>query len=345
MGITGYEVRARAREGAWHMRRWSLNGPPKTESVMYSSTTLQTECLASDVNGQVRVLFEDGEWSDWSHPVAPDAPDADVAPDATPSSPVLSPAPAASACGRCRVLGLRRDEWQEYEPQANHILLICPGFNGDANRLRSLGYTVTELYMTEYDKYPPGWNDPQNPDYLNRARFDADGNALPPSGVQDLGTFADDVVLPVIRAAVAAGRGPAAVCTGSRGGQVTLPRLWQAWQGPSVVLNGGCQLAPERMPTNVFLGLVCGGRDFFRTNSPEFTQGAFARWPGPLIHYHHPQDDHGVQTYDHAIGPVLDMVLNSNLSAAAQLHGEAAAAAVWFKPEGTGSGFMQIRST
>ena len=80
------------------------------------------------------------------------------------------------------------------------------------------------------------------------------------------------MVLPRIQALVAAGMGPTAVVTGSRGGQVTIVKLWEFWRGPSVVLNGADHRMARAPPPGVDLGLMCAGQDFFDTRDPDLVQ-------------------------------------------------------------------------
>ena len=75
--------------------------------------------------------------------------------------------------------------------------------------------------------------------------------------------MADDCFLPLIHQLIEQGNGPAAVVTGSRGGQITVVRLWATgWRGPTVVLNGGCLPVRDartgNLPDGVPLGLICG---------------------------------------------------------------------------------------
>jgi hypothetical protein len=224
--------------------------------------------------------------------------------------------------------------WIEYIPNPKSVLIIAAGFNGNATRLHELGYYTTTLYDEAYDRYPAGWSTGRQ-GFLDRPlRADA---AAPP---HDLASFADDVILPTIRELVANGIGPAAVITGSRGGQVTICRLWRMWQGPSVVLNGGCgvESAP---PQGVPLALLTQGQDFFPSKSLTYTKRLFSAWPGEVFVYHHEADDHSVRTYNDAIESVMSIVLNIPRTREdaldriyACLHGPAQDGHVLFKAKG-----------
>ena len=219
----------------------------------------------------------------------------------TPPAPPLSP--------RWQVKG-SSGGWVRYKPDLKKVLVIGHGFNGNIERLQQLGYDVECIYLPEYDRYPhdhatQAGHTPGQKRWLERP-IDA-----PTHGVRDLATLADDIVLRRIRQLVSAGHGPAAVVTGSRGGQVTITRLWKGWSGPSVVLSGGCEAVDLEPSAEITLGVMCGSRDFFRTKSPAFVRQKWQRWGGTVVHYHHPHDSHAIESYNDAIGPVLGCVINN----------------------------------
>jgi len=185
--------------------------------------------------------------------------------------------------------------WQTYDPSKQTIVVIGPGAGLCANvhvyrELAQAGYNVVDVHDQEYDvladgeggyAYPPGWQW-GTPDL----GFNAGKN---------LATFADDLVLPVIRQLVAEGRGPAAVLCGSRGGQVTLPRLWQiGWRGPCVVINGGCVSTAAVPGPPVRLVLATGGQDFFETKCPVSTGRLLKKDDerSLVLNYFHPDEPH-----------------------------------------------------
>jgi len=176
--------------------------------------------------------------------------------------------------------------WQTYDPSKQTIVVIGPGAGLRHNvhvyrELAQAGYKVVGDYDQEYDAYPPGWQW-GTPDL----GFNAGKN---------LATFADDVVLQVIQQLVAEGRGPAAVLCGSRGGQVTLPRLWQiGWRGPCVVINGGCLSTAAVPGPPVRLVLATGGRDYFETQCPVSTGRLLKKDDerSLVLNYFHPDEPH-----------------------------------------------------
>jgi hypothetical protein len=212
------------------------------------------------------------------------------------SSVVCSQASVPTTCQVLQADGC----WLQYTPDPKSVLIIAAGFNGNARRLHELGFDTTTIYDENYDKYPRS-----DDDFVNRPIVHNSADEFP----KDLASMADKLVLPAIRKLIAEGKGPIMIITGSRGGQVTICRLWRFWHGPSIVLNGGCDTysAP---PQGVPLGLLTQGRDFFQTKSLLYTQRKFSSWPGEVIIYHHAEDDHSVRTYNDAIGLVISLVLD-----------------------------------
>ena len=189
----------------------------------------------------------------------------------------------------------------EYQPAKQTVLIIGAGCNGDGNVLVDLGYDVEFLYDEAYDRYPADWKRGE------LAWLDAPLLTPQAEHTPDLANFADIVLVPAIHALILENRGPAAIVCGSRGGQVTISRLWRMWKGPSVVLNGGCN--PRHAPPEVNLALLCGGRDFFSSRFIATVRRTFAVWPGFVAHCHCPRDSHGCESFPSVIGALLHVVL------------------------------------
>lgn len=155
----------------------------------------------------------------------------------------------------------------------------------------------------------------------------------------NLASFGVDVVLPRIKDLIRQGRGPSAVVCGSRGGDVTIIKVWEQWRGPTLILNGsplraGLVSATDDMqswyhvPEEVPLYLALGGNDFYFRDHlglpgcfsefvpsqehrlQQFQTGA----PIPLwlkvqhiFLYYHPTDGHGLQSLRH--GDLLSCLL------------------------------------
>lgn len=214
--------------------------------------------------------------------------------------------------GQTRLLPEVRDKdgaWKKYVPARQTVIAIGPGggtrMNGEAYAaLARLGYDVVPVHAADYDNamdgsgyaYPPGWEDGEPDIRYNRGR--------------NLATLADDIVLPLIRRLVKEGRGPACVIAGSRGGQVTVPRLWEVgWRGPTLVINGGCATTSQVPPLPVRLLLVTGGRDFFPTRDPGYTRQILEKQnpKAPVMLYHDPDEGHMPFRLDRVFVGLLDL--------------------------------------
>lgn len=325
---------------------WTLNGPPEHNSSWSCATNIAVSSIppGTAVHAQVRIQLATERWSRWSPVVTLQFDQLSLAvvegekrlllPTPTADSPPYVPVETL-----CRVM-LTDGSWMDYVPNPKSILMILAGCNGNAQRLHELGYHTTALYDRAYDHYPLNWT---SEDFLDRPiRQNADS---PP---YDHATFADDFILPAIRELVAQGNGPAVVLAGSRGGQVTICRLWRMWHGPSIVLNGGCGIK-SAPPQGTPLGLLTQGQDFFPTKDLSYTQHIFRRWPGDVVLYHHEADDHSVRSYNHAIELVLSMVLDVPRTPELALEriytclqGPALEGQIYIKPKGIGTSFESI---
>jgi len=214
-----------------------------------------------------------------------------------------------------------------YTPAENSVLVIAPGapwvWEGPPKEgepvsstvwcvqaLQELGYDVTVVGKATYDMYPKGWR---------KGCIDLSSN-----GGRNHTTLADDHVLPKIRELVAAGRGPALILAGSRGGQCTLPRLWDlGWRGAAVCVNAGCNTL-GKVPRNCQLTLVTGGFDFFKQSAtPSLLKTSLQRKDidFPIFLYHDPKMGHtgapdDFQEHGHHLLPVnvLDQIIKLTVS-------------------------------
>jgi|SaaInlStandDraft_5_1057022.scaffolds.fasta_scaffold01465_4 hypothetical protein len=186
-------------------------------------------------------------------------------------------------------------EWYSYEPQKNKVYVILHGFNGNTEILKENGFDVEEIYLKDYDKYPEK-NDIWTGDDINRQKH-------------NLATLVDNIILPRFIELINAGQGPSLVITGSRGGQITLLRLWEYWRGNSICLNGGCRILKQKLE-NVNLGLITCGNDFFDTSSLQYTIKTFQGKVDNLIIYHNKEDNHGVNYYNEAILHIINKMYN-----------------------------------
>lgn len=150
--------------------------------------------------------------------------------------------------------------------------------------LARAGFDVESVYSREYDRYPRGWKQ-RTPDMKRPAKTHA--------------SFADEIVVPLLAEMVREGRGPVAIIAGSRGGQLTLPRLWQlGWRGGAICANAGCTTTAEllgwQVPSSCRLALVTGGCDFFEQSADPQQAAAMPRRDQtmPMLLYHDPQMGH-----------------------------------------------------
>ena len=201
-----------------------------------------------------------------------------------------------------QIIDPETNKWNTYVPNKKVIYIISHGFNGNTHILNKLGYKVYHIYIKEYDKYPENWQTQQwmNTKFRTKPYF-------------NLESLVDNVVFYQINDLISRGEGPCAILTGSRGGQVTLSRLWNFWKGPSVCLNAGCIFNSITDTKNIPLGLITGSKDFFRTKNIEFTSNKFNKWKGPLYIYHNTEDDHTMKYYNEAIVYLLNKLLNKNI--------------------------------
>jgi len=200
--------------------------------------------------------------------------------------------------------------WREYVPDAQTVMVIGPGAGLGQNahvyrELQEAGYNLVPVHADDYNESPPG----SKSTYLYPPGWKQGTPDLTFNGGKNLATFADDVALPLLEGLVKEGRGPAAIIAGSRGGQVTIPRLWICgWRGPTVVINGGCASTSVVPGDPVRLVLVTGGRDFFSTKDPSNTVRVLRKEDhrSAVVLYHHALEPHMPR---HLGGGVLEQLL------------------------------------
>eukprot|EP00930_Biecheleria_cincta_P096877 TRINITY_DN88654_c0_g1_i1.p1 TRINITY_DN88654_c0_g1~~TRINITY_DN88654_c0_g1_i1.p1 ORF type:complete len:810 (+),score=96.53 TRINITY_DN88654_c0_g1_i1:222-2432(+) len=184
------------------------------------------------------------------------------------------------------VLYTKSKGWMRYDPDPLGIVVIGPGAGTRQNKqvydgLRSMGFNVSIVYGGSYDQYPRHWQSGY-PDVASHHGH-------------NLASLADDMVYPLIADLVKKGRGPAVLIAGSRGGQVTTPRLWRmGWQGPTIIINAGCVGLTVVPDLPVSLALYTCGQDFFRTKDPLYTKRSLRRRNKDrhVLLYHDPEDGH-----------------------------------------------------
>lgn len=141
-------------------------------------------------------------------------------------------------------------EWIDVSYDKNLIFVIRPGAGTFQNKL---GYQNLENYFNviyfgetggEYDKYPQNWND--NKLVLNTGKH--------------LGGICELVTNYIIYK----NEIPGIIITGSRGGQVTLGKIWEnIWRGPSIIINAGVLTTRTNIPKEVNPLFITMGKDYF----------------------------------------------------------------------------------
>lgn len=218
-------------------------------------------------------------------------------------------------------------EWECYTANPQVVAVIAPGAGMKKHaylykELERQGFEVVPIFDDGYDHYPPGTE--------VLASLGLRGLRMPDlrfNRTKNLATFVEEVVHPRIVELVSEGRGPAAIIAASRGGIISMPKLWECgWQGPSVVGNGGF-VNTAAIPAMVRCVLITAGWDCFLTRSPETTAAALQKEDpeNPVLLYHDPQEDHDLNRLQ---GKVLGRLVQ--LAASGQF--DAAAAGPW--PEG-----------
>lgn len=193
-------------------------------------------------------------------------------------------------------------EWKEYKSNKFKVYVILHGFNGNLELLYNLfgEENVESIFLPEYDIYPKDWKNGN----INWMDYNINKDE------KNLATLVDNIILTKFRNMISNNNGPSLVITGSRGGQVTLSRLWNFWRGPSICLNAGCIIQDNIKGVN--LGLITCGNDFFHSNNLLYTLNKFQNKTDKLVIYHNTNDDHSVQSYNEGMVLVLNKLFNSN---------------------------------
>lgn len=145
---------------------------------------------------------------------------------------------------------LLNNSWVQLPPSDNIIFVIRPGAgtyqNRDAYKKLETKYTVRYFAESQgkYDNYPKNWE--------NNNLVDTKGKHLG-SIVNLLETHIKTT-----------GEIPSAIIVGSRGGQVSIGKVWEhLWRGPTIIINAGCLLTQTIIPKDVTPLFITMGRDYF----------------------------------------------------------------------------------
>jgi hypothetical protein len=160
-------------------------------------------------------------------------------------------------------LSINSSYWVEYPSNTNTIFVIKPGACTKYNELayKTLESKYNVVYFAEsrgeYDHYPDNWQINKN--------VDTHGKHL--GGIVQL----------MKKYIIEQQNYPYLIIVGSRGGQVTLGKIWETlWKGPSIIINAGCLTTYTQIPKEVIPIFITMGNDYFTTvNSIEKVETLF----------------------------------------------------------------------
>lgn len=142
------------------------------------------------------------------------------------------------------------NEWIKMPSNNNLAFVIRPGAGTFRNRkaYEKLESRYKVVYFAdsggEYDNYPDNWE--------NNANVSCRGHHL--GGIVEL----------VKNYIENTNQIPSVIITGSRGGQVTLGKIWESlWRGPSIIINAGCLTTNTIIPKEVKPLFITMGNDYF----------------------------------------------------------------------------------
>jgi hypothetical protein len=150
----------------------------------------------------------------------------------------------------------KNHKWVSVNP-TNTVFVISPGAGTFRNRK---AYQLLEQYYSViyiansggiYDKYPTYWE--------NNSFVVSSGNHL--GGIAELVSqkiFNDNII-------------PCAIIAGSRGGQVTIGKIWERiWRGPTIMVNAGCLTTQTIIPSEIPILFIIMEFDYFQSvNTPK----------------------------------------------------------------------------
>jgi hypothetical protein len=153
--------------------------------------------------------------------------------------------------------------WNEYIPTPKLVFVIVPGSGTYSNRFEynRLKQNFNLVFFGErgckYDNYPNNW----------------EINKLATNKGNHLGGLCQEI----IKYINSIKKIPSAIICGSRGGQVTLGKIWYSiWRGPSVIINAGCLTTNTKIPYGVKPLFITMEKDYFTmVNTPKKVHNLF----------------------------------------------------------------------
>ena len=157
------------------------------------------------------------------------------------------------------------NNWIKTSPETSIIFVIRPGAgtfkNKEAYKNLEKGHRVIYFGMSgdEYDNYPENW---QN-------------NSLVLNTGKNLGGLCQHINNYMIQHNII----PSAFIVGSRGGQVTIGKIWESiWRGPTIIINAGCLITNTIIPKYVTPLFITMEHDYFKNvNTPNKVNNLFKK--------------------------------------------------------------------
>lgn len=141
-------------------------------------------------------------------------------------------------------------KWINMVAEKNVIFVIRPGAgtfkNKSAYNQLESQYKVIYFGNTggKYDKYPDNWED----------------NSLVSTNGYHLGGITHLVKEYILKKNII----PETIIVGSRGGQVTIGKIWESiWRGPTIIINAGCLTTKTKIPQYVTPLFITMENDYF----------------------------------------------------------------------------------
>lgn len=160
-------------------------------------------------------------------------------------------------------------KWNSVEATPNLIFVICPGAGTYSNRIayQYLEKSYQVIYICKSDKYSQSKYDKYPPNWESNSFVENTGEHL--GGISQI--VSDYIKWNYI---------PEAIICGSRGGQVTLGKIWESfWRGPCLVINAGCLTSKTYIPKKVLVLFIIMENDYFTSvNTVEKVKILFDRY-------------------------------------------------------------------
>jgi hypothetical protein len=146
----------------------------------------------------------------------------------------------------------KNGDWIQTISTKKLVLVISPGAGTYSNRheYSRIAIQFELVYIGEnagkYDIYPDGW----------------EHNSTVSHQGEHLGGLAEEVSKYISNT----NKIPSVIICGSRGGQVTIGKIWSnVWRGPTIIINAGCLTSNTIIPQGVRPLFITMQNDYFKT--------------------------------------------------------------------------------